>query len=247
MSDAVKALISWCNDQGGINGRQVVGHLLRRQGHRGRQRHDGGVPGRQLLPGRPGLPARLGPGGGPHGLRPAVGARLRHLAGVLQRAPHLPARAGAHRLQPGHPRPLVRRDLPRQGQEGRGHRRQLLGLARHAREAEGHVARGRRRVPRRATSSTTWPARPTGSRSSSTSRTAAPRRSPSSAPPTRRSRTCSRRPTSSTTTPTGSRRATSTRRRSRPGTPTGGPTTCTSGTTTCPSSTPPTPPPPPPT
>ena len=25
MSDAVKALISWCNDQGGVNGRTVVG------------------------------------------------------------------------------------------------------------------------------------------------------------------------------------------------------------------------------
>ena len=26
MSDAIKAMIDWCNDQGGINGREVVGN-----------------------------------------------------------------------------------------------------------------------------------------------------------------------------------------------------------------------------
>lgn len=26
MSDAMKAMIKWCNDQGGINGRQIIGN-----------------------------------------------------------------------------------------------------------------------------------------------------------------------------------------------------------------------------
>ena len=70
------------------------------------------MPGRHLLPGGPGLPARLRPGRDAHGLRPAVGARLRHLTGVLQRAPHLPARARAHRLQPGDPGPRYAETYP---------------------------------------------------------------------------------------------------------------------------------------
>ena len=40
MSDAIKAMIEWCNEQGGINGREVDGQLLRRQDPRGQQRHD---------------------------------------------------------------------------------------------------------------------------------------------------------------------------------------------------------------
>ena len=27
MGDGVKAMIKWCNDQGGINGRQIIGHF----------------------------------------------------------------------------------------------------------------------------------------------------------------------------------------------------------------------------
>ena len=42
-ADAVKALIDWCNEQGGINGRTVEGQLLRRQDHQRQQRDDRGL------------------------------------------------------------------------------------------------------------------------------------------------------------------------------------------------------------
>ena len=66
MGDAVKAMIKWCNDQGGINGRQIVGRLLRRRHHPGQHRDAAGVQDR-LHARRRGLGARRGGRGDPPG------------------------------------------------------------------------------------------------------------------------------------------------------------------------------------
>ena len=45
-ADAIEAMIDWCNEQGGINGREVVGNYYDAKHHRRRQRHDPGAAAR---------------------------------------------------------------------------------------------------------------------------------------------------------------------------------------------------------
>ena len=74
-SDAVEAMIEWCNEQGGINGREIKGNyydakilevnnVMLGRVHRG------------LHARRPGLLARLRAGRDPRRLRPRLGARV---------------------------------------------------------------------------------------------------------------------------------------------------------------------------
>ena len=59
MSDAIKAMIAWCNEQGGINGRTVKGNYYDAKILDVNNAMTDGVRGQQLLPRRSGLVARL--------------------------------------------------------------------------------------------------------------------------------------------------------------------------------------------
>ena len=117
MSEAVKAMIGWCNDQGGINGRTVVGNY-----------YDAAILnatnvmteacGQVVHARRRGLGPRRWSGGDSGRLRSAPGARLHGERDGGPRTDDVRRRAQSGGPHPHRQRRPLRPDLSRRGQEG---------------------------------------------------------------------------------------------------------------------------------
>ena len=101
MSDAMKAMIDWCNDAGRHQRPRGQGQLLRRQDPRGQQRHDRGLRRRSSCSSVRAGRSTPSQEADPPRLQPPVGARLRGEPGVRQRPADGPAGAEPGRLHAG--------------------------------------------------------------------------------------------------------------------------------------------------
>ena len=167
MSDAVKAMIDWCNQQGGIQGRKITGQLLRRQDHRREQRDDRGLQA-GVHAGR----ARASPSTAPVS-RPGSAAGCPR-SPATPRTPR--SRTGPMMFQPepvapGHEQHRHRLPgggrLPRPGEEGGGRLRRLRHHPGDPRQGQGLLRRQPAGSSWTATSPTRSRGRSTGSPSCS--------------------------------------------------------------------------------
>ena len=184
MSDAVKAMIDWCNEQGGINGRTVKGNYYDAAILNVNNAMTEACQGNNFF--------LVGQG---WSLDSVAGGRPASVASLPAVPTYTVSPQFAHgklMYQPT-PNPVDEMSIPAafqmaeafpdRGQEGRGHVRQLRRHHRLHREVAAVVGAGRLGPTSTARRSTTSRVSRTGSRSSSSSRTAAPRSCTSRARP----------------------------------------------------------------
>ena len=140
MSDAVKPMIKWCNDQGGINGRKIVGKYYDAQVLQVTQAMTQACNDKVFMLVGQGFVLDAEPGDDAHRLQAVDDPRLRGRHGVRERLGHAAAHPQPRRRRGGLVRLPGRQAVPRRGEEGRV---RLRRLPRHHRDPR----QGGRRLP----------------------------------------------------------------------------------------------------